>query len=293
MIRKKKLYGSSGLSLLSLPVGKNDSVNTARKNIADLEMTTAANMISVTGVKANAPMIMCGRYNKLYPVLKQLLRMQQTSYVLVGAQKDLEDSCFANISIDWRENQIVRNLPEGNGMIMLRPGAETVYMMKEAMSYWHDHLVVLCLGNGLQVDPDLLNILNSLGNYIIMTESLSRSIRGSEGGRITTEELLASMDYIVVSAIGTSAKNLMSVLPSYECEKVTNTTDFSLHRDSPNNALDNIHHRNGGGLRFGQARTQETKCIFSQDDLTRMQDNNTMLIYNARVSHTWVARIVR
>lgn len=293
MIRKKKLYGSSGLSLLSLPIGKNDSVNTARKNISNLEMTTAANMISVTGVKANAPMIMCGRYNKLYPVLKQLLRMQQTSYVLVGTQKDLGNSCFANLSIDWRKNQIAGNLPQGNGMIMFRPGAETVYIMKEAMSNWDDHLVVLCLGNGLQVDSDLLNILNSLGNYIIVTESLSRSIRGSEGCKITTEELLASMDYILVSAIGTSAKNLMSVLPSYECEKVTNSTDFSLHRDSPNNAIENIHHRNGGGLRFGQARTQETKCIFTQDDLTRMQDNNAILIYNAKAAHTWLARITR
>jgi hypothetical protein len=101
------------------------------------------------------------------------------------------------------------------------------------------------------------------------------------------------MDYILVSSIGTSAKNLMSVLPSYECEKITNTTDLSLHQDSPNNDFDNMHHRNGGGLRFGQSRTQETKCIITQDDLTRMQDNNTMLIYNAKAAHTWVARIMR
>ena len=110
---------------------------------------------------------------------------------------------------------------------------------------------------------------------------------------MTAEELLASMDYIIVSSIGTSAKSLMAVLPSYECEKVTNTTDFTLHRDSPNRDLGNNHHRNGGGLRFGQARTTESKCIFTHDDLTRMQDNNTMLIYNAKEAHTWVARIAR
>lgn len=219
-----------------------------RKNIGDLEMTTAVNMISVTGVKANAPMIMCGRYNKLYPVLKQLLRMQQIPYVLVGTQKDLVNSCFADIEVDWSENQIVENLHTGNGMILLRPGAETTYTMKEAMSYWYDRLVILCLGNGLQVNPELLNILNSIGNYIIVTESLSRSIRGNDGWKITTEELLASMDYILVSSIGTSAKSLMKVLPSYECEKVTNTTDFTIHKDSPNNDLDNINHRNGGGI---------------------------------------------
>ena len=292
-MRKKKIFGSSGLNLLSLPIGKNDSVNTARKNIADLEMTTSANMISATGIKVNCPMLMCGKYNKLYPILNRMLRMQEIPYVLVGTQKDFETSFLDSIPTDWRDSQIPSNLPEGNGMITVRPGTETVYMMKDAMVNWYDHLLILCLGNGLQVDQELLNILNSLGSYIIVSEALSRSIRGSEGCRMTVEELLSSMDYILVSSIGTSAKSLMAILPSYECEKITNTTDFSLHRDSPNNALGNIHHRNGGGLRFGQARTTESKCIFTQDDLTRMQDNNTMLIYNARVAHTWVARIVR
>lgn len=292
-MRKKSLFGSPGINLLSLPIGKNDSVNTARKNIADLEMTTSANMISITGVKPTSPMLMCGKYNKLYPVLKQLLRMSEMSYVLVGTQKDFETSFLDKIPTDWRGCQIASNLPEGNGMITVRPGAETVYMMKDAMVNWFERLVILCLGNGIQVDQELLNILNSLGSYIILSEALSRSIRGSEGCKMTAEELLASMDYILVSSIGTSAKSLMAVLPSYECEKVTNTTDFSLHRDSPNNELGSIHHRNGGGLRLGQARTTESKCIFTQDDLTRMQDNNTMLIYNAKVAHTWVARIAR
>lgn len=292
-MRKQKLFSSQGLSLLSLPIGKSDSANTARKNIADLEMTTSANMISVTGVNANSPMLMCGKYNKLYPVLKQMLRMLEMPYVLVGTQKDFETSFLGTIPTDWRDCQIPRNLSEGNGMITVRLGAETTYMMKDAMVNWYDRMVVLCLGNGIQVDQELLNILNSLGSYIIMSEALSRSIRGSEGCKMTAEELLASMDYIIVSSIGTSAKSLMAVLPSYECEKVTNTTDFTLHRDSPNRDLGNNHHRNGGGLRFGQARTTESKCIFTHDDLTRMQDNNTMLIYNAKAAHIWVARIAR
>ncbi len=292
-MRKRKLFGSQGLNLLSLPIGKKDSVNTARKNIADLEMTTSANMIRATGIKANSPMLMCGKYNKLYPVLKQILRMTEMPYVLMGTQKDFETSFLGTIPTEWTECQIVSNLPEGNGRISVRPGAETAYMMKEAMVNWYDRLVILCLGNGIQVDQELLNILNSLGSYIIVSEALNRSIRGSEGCRMTAEELLSAMDYILVSSIGTSAKSLMAVLPSYECEKITNTTDFSLNQDSPNNELGSIHHRNGVGLRFGQTRTQESKCIFTQDDLTRMQDNNTMLIYNAKAAHMWVARITR
>lgn len=120
---------------------------------------------------------------------------------------------------------------------------------------------------------------------------MSRSVKNNDGCRLTPEELLLSMDYMIISSIGMAAKDLVSVLPSYECEKVTNTTDFSLHQESPQ--LSDYHHRNGGGFRISQSRALETKPILTQTDLRSMQDNNTMIIYNAKATHTWVARLVR
>lgn len=137
-----------------------------------------------------------------------------------------------------------------------------------------------------------LNLLNGVGNYMLLTEMLYRSVKATDGIQLTPEDLLSSMDYILVSSIGTAGKELIKVLPDYEYEKITNTTDVSLHRDEPHEYKDGRHHRNGGGVRFSQSKSLESRCIFSQDDLVKMQDSNSMLIYNARYVHTWVAKIV-
>lgn len=293
MFKRHREYESIGMKLLSLPASRKDVVNKKKKNIGDLESITAANMIEITGIKPDSPMILCGRSNKVYPVLQQLLRMTSKTYVIVGTPKDLDNSIFFNFNIEWKSNTLMGQLQAGNGIVSLRPGGETSYVLRDSIISWDDHLPVLCLGNGLQVDSELLNLLNGLGQYIIITESLSRSIKGIEGCKLTIEELLGSMDYILVSSIGTAAKGLMAVLPSYECEKVSNTMDFSLHRDMPNYVMDGFHHRTGGGARVGQTRTLETRCTFSQEDITRLQDNGAWLIYNTKVAHTWIAKIIR
>lgn len=293
MFKRHKEYESIGMKLLSLPVNRKDIVNKRKKNIGDLESVTAANMIGITGIKPDSPMILCGKSNKIYPVLQQLLRMTLKPYVVVGTPKDLDNSVFLNFDVKWRSNILVGQLQAGNGMISLRPGSETSYVLRDSIGNWEDHLIVLCLGNGLQVDSELLNLLNSLGQYIIVAESLNRSIKGMEGSKLTVEELLGSMDYILVSSIGPAAKGLMAVLLSYDCEKVSNSMDFSLHRDMPNYIMDGVHHRTGGGTRIGQTRTLETRCIFSQEDIIRLQDNGAWLIYNTKIAHTWIAKIIK
>jgi hypothetical protein len=99
------------------------------------------------------------------------------------------------------------------------------------------------------------------------------------------------MDYVLVTSIGSSAKDLLQVLLTYEYEKITNTTDLSLHQDAPQMTSGSYHHRNGGGFRLSQSKTMDEKCIFSQDGIRKMQDNGEMLIYNAKTSHTWVAKL--
>lgn len=293
MFKRYKEYESIGMKLLSVPVNRKDIVNKRKQNIGDLESVTVANMIGITGIKPDSPMILCGRSNKVYPVLQQLLRMTLKPYVIVGTSKDLDNSVFLNFDVEWRSNMLMGQLQAGNGMISLRPGSETSYVLRDSITNWEDHLVVLCLGNGLQVDSELLNLLNSLGQYIIVTESLNRSIKGMEGCKLTVEELLGSMDYILVSSIGPAAKGLMAVLPSYDCEKVSNSMDFSLHRDMPDYIMEGFHHRIGGGTRIGQTRTLEMRSIFSQEDIIRLQDHGAWLIYNTKIAHTWIAKIIK
>jgi len=287
----QKLYDGTGMALLRIPIGKTSSVDSKRRGIGDLGRTTAAQMLSATGMRPDSPILLSGRHNKTFPVLRQLVKMTSVPCLLIGTRRDLEQSCLLDLGLDWISETPRSRLSSDSGALYLRPGAETNLALKEYLPGWDDHLLILCLGNGLQVDAELLNLLNGLGRYILISESLSRSVKGGEGYRLTPEELLSSMDYMVISSIGTAAKDLVSVLPSYECEKVTNTTDFSLHQNSPQ--LSDHHHRNGGGFRISQSRARETKPILTQDDLRSMQDNNTLVIYNSRAAHTWVARLVR
>lgn len=126
MFKRHKEYESIGMKLLSLPVNRKDIVNKRKKNIGDLESVTAANMIGTTGIKPDSPMILCGRSNKVYPVLQQLLRMTLKPYVIVGTPKDLDNSVFLNFDVEWRSNMLMGQLQVGNGMISLRPAVRRV-----------------------------------------------------------------------------------------------------------------------------------------------------------------------
>ena len=289
---KKKLYEVIGMSLLSFPETKKNKINNKRRNVDNIEMSSAARMIGVTGIRPAEPLIFCGRYNKAFPVVRQLIKMSSRPFLILGTKRDLaEDSCFRMLDIEWESESPQASLLEKNGIFVLKPGPDTNLILKEYLSRWDSHLIIMCLGNGIQIDQELLNLLNSVGHYILLTETLQRSVKCMEGCKLTPEELLASMDYILVSSIGTAGKELLKVLPDYEYEKITNTTDLSLHQDAPHEYRGGHHHRNGGGLRFSQSKTLESRCIFTQDDLTRMQETNTMLIYNARCAHTWAAQI--
>lgn len=290
----KKLYNAVGMALLSLPSTKKDRTNNKHRNIGNIEATSAARMLSVTGVCPDAPAIICGRYNKALPVVRQLTKMSSRPFLILGTKRDLsENSCLYALETEWKSENIERTLPNGNGVLMVRPGAETNLALKEYLPKWDTHLIIICLGNGLQVDQELLNLLNSVGHYIILSETLQRSIKSMDGCKLTASELLSSMEYILVSSIGTAGKELLKVLPDFQYEKITNTTDFSSHQDSPQKYGDGHHHRTGGGFRFSQSKVLENRSILTQDELIKLQDSNLMLIHNTRCSHTWIAKITR
>lgn len=288
----KKIYDAVGMALLSLPTTRNNKTNNKRSNITDMESTSAAQIISVTGIYPEEPIIFCGKHNKAIPVIRQLIKKSSRPFVILGTERDLrEDSCLRLFNSEWESDTIAPVLPDGNGVMTLTPGAQTNLDLKVCLPEWDSHLIILCVGNGFQVDQELLNLLNGIGHYILLSESLNRSVKSTEGTKMTAQDLLSSMEYIIVSSIGTAGKDLLKVLPDFEYERITNTMDFSLHQDAPNGRESGYHHRNGGGIHFGQARSSESRCILTQEELTKLQDANTMIIHNAQNSHTWVARV--
>lgn len=291
MGKHKKLYDRMGMALLSLPSTKADRTNNKRRNVGNIDATSSAHVISVTGIRPEEPILFCGRYNKAIPMIRQLIKQSERPFVFVGTKRDLnENSCLCLFETQWEYETPLESLPEGNGKIVLESGAETNLALKNFISNWDSHFILMCLGNGLQIDQELLNLLNGVGHYMLISENLQRGIKCFDGVKMSASELLESMDYIIISSIGTAGKELLKVLPEFEYEKITNSMDFSYHHDAPHEHKGK-HHRNGGGLSLNQSKTRESRCIFTEEDLREMQDSNKMLIYNTQYSRAWIAKV--
>lgn len=173
----------------------------------------------------------------------------------------------------------------GSGRITINPGEFGMGMMQMA-DWGGTHTILLCLGQGLSASTELLDALNACGDYVLLCSSLSRAVPSRTGG-LTTEGLLRSMRYLVVSSAGGDAQTLLQVLPSYESERVTNSVGFNTHHDRGGM----MGHHGGSGFSFGQNREVVTKPVLSQDDLTGLRNNSEFLVYNQDLMRLWVGKI--
>lgn len=276
------------MALFSIPAGGRERNNARRRNIVDLGLTTAAHALDTAGIREGA-CLFCGRHSKALPVVRQLIRRAGLPFVLIGTRRDLYDSPLLSLDHAWEEQSIPYRLSPDSGVLILPPGAQSLLSLKEALAGWEDHRIILCLGGGLQADHGLLDLLSGTEGYVLISEALPRSVKGSDTGRLSPAELISYMDAVFVSAMGAGAKALLEALPAYESEHITNTVDYSTHQDAPH--LNLSCRRGGEGFRLSQSRTLETRPILTQEDLTALQDSGSLLIHNVRLSHTWVARI--
>lgn len=202
-----------------------------------------------------------------------------------GTARDLTDSPLLRLPTQWQDTVLPDRLPEGSGRITINPGEFGMGMMQMA-DWGGTHTILLCLGQGLSASTELLDALNACGDYVLLCSSLSRAVPSRTGG-LTTEGLLRSMRYLVVSSAGGDAQTLLQVLPSYESERVTNSIGFNTHHDRGGM----MGHHGGSGFSFGQNREVVTKPVLSQDDLTGLRNNSEFLVYNQDLMRLWVGKI--
>ena len=220
--------------------------------------------------------------------------MTDRPFVLVGTARELgETACLYRLSPVWTLEAPQSRLPAGSGALRLSStGAETCLELKAALPGWGDRLPILLLGQGLQLDAELLNLLNGLGSYILLTEALGRSTKRGNGSGLTVQELLSAMDCLLIASAGSGARDLLAVLPEYQREKITNLMDFSLHRDGAHAfaGRGGRPHR-GSGLVFGQSRSLERSSLFEPDELTDYQDRGILIAHQVRQQHTWITKV--
>ena len=282
-----------GMRLLRLPETRLERENTRRRGVAELGSVTACEAMGRARISTDAPVLLSGSHSAALPFLRQLLRRSARPFVLVGTEQDLGEGCLAALAHDWALHGAPTCLPDGNGLLTLDGSAGSMLELKESMDAW-THLIVLCLGNGLLLDKGLLDQLNRRVGYILVSTAMNRSLRGAEeNGAITVQSVFSSMGYIVISSIeSAAARDLLSVLPAYEEERVVNTLDWQSSR-SRFRSLRKTRQGDCGGLRFSQSRTLDTKPILRQDDLRTLEKERRSLLFNAREGTAWVARIVR
>ena len=282
----------NGLPLLRLPVTARHRAEEVRRELQDLGRMTASAALARTAVTPNGPIACCGSKNRFASLLRALTKQSPLPFVIVGTERDMDSGCLSALEPTWTEQTIRVRLPAGNGALVVDPGSNYTYMaLMDAVPKWRDHLVILCLGTGLQLDQTMLDQLNTLGAYVLLCESLGRSVRGSEGTRLSAGELLRTMDHLLISSAGLSAGELLDVLPTYQSERVTNTIDLSTRRLESRPTLGCRNDRDRGGLGMSQSRTLEEKPIVTQDELRTMQNSGQILVLNAKNSSAWKVKI--
>ena len=287
----KRLYSKPELPLLRFPSGKHNKFNDKQRNIQNLQTMSSAQVIAMTGITPERPMIFCGKYQKSIPVILQLLKMTDRPFLLIGNRRDIhENSVFSLLESKADHVSLDQTLPETNSVLILNSDGDSYLLLKDYLTRVTLHIPIVCVGNGLALDYDILHLLNSIGQYILLSESLYRSIKHTDTCSMAVTELLSCMDYIIISSIGAAGKELLKVVPEYDIEKTTNTVDLSLQKDSPDTFLFKRHHK-GHALRLSQSSTLELKPILTQKDLLDLQATNTMLIYNTRANHIAIAKI--
>lgn len=290
MTMKNRLYNVPGLALLSLPTTKKDRRNQRHRHVLDLGETTASQLIGTAEIVPQYPMLFCGSQGKALPLLSQLLRISGMPFVFMGTTHDLEDSCIQMLEPDWHTCQPEKCLNDGSGILELETMITDTYLsLKNCIPHWKNHFLILNLGNGFQIDASLLNTLNGLGLYILLSDSLNRSVKNnSENDKLTVAELLSQMDYVLVSSAGASVRELAEKLPVYQHEKPSNQINLSFHDRQYDCAP---HPRNGKGITFGKTKTLETRYIFEPDEIIHLQQEGKRIVYNARTGRVWVARL--
>lgn len=287
-MNKNKFLPVKGIPLFRLPSTKRNRRTSKSRSVFQLEAMTAANLIHISGINGNKPFLFTGKYNRAYPILKQLLRESSLPVCVVGTRKDLTDCCLVHLGEDWRYQTVEKHLPAGNGVIAIE-NMSPIEQKKIATSLasWNDHALVLCLGNGIQLDAAMISTLISMQQCYLLSSSLSRSVRDT----VKVKDFLSQMDYLIISSC--ADQELLDILPKFQCEKVTNHLNLNLHRDQPQiGDQTRLHHRSGSGLFFGQDWTKETHPLFEQSELMELQNNGLILVYNNDMKHAWVVNLL-
>ena len=283
-------YRPSDISIVSAPTTSANLRNSKAHPAIYLGCCTPSQMLSNTGISHNGIVCFVGDTARGIGIAKALIRRSRKPSLLLGAESN-RSTLFSVLKADWTLDSAQLSLPVGNGAILFSDPYSSYLELCEYIREWsEDHYLIVHIGDGLQIGIEILNQLNSISECLIVCESIPRSLRESEIRGVSPLEFMKKMKYLVVSSIGSSSKDLVELLPTYQYETVSNTMNINAYRGR--SILHPFRGHRGHGVFIGQTRTMDfKKSLFEVDDLKRIFDGGYMLAYNATNDSVYLVQV--
>lgn len=284
-------YRPSEISVISAPVTSANLRNARNHPAIDFGCCTPFQLFANTGITHDGAVCIIGNPARGIGIAKALVRRSRKPFLLLGSAADKNSSLFS-LEPEWTLDFAQMSLPAGNGALLFSKPYSSYLEMCEYMEAWgRDYFLILHLGGGLQVGIEVLNLLSTVEQCLIICDSIPQSIRNSESRTITSREFMSQMSYLLVFSAGVATRDLIELLPTYQYEKVSNTTNINIYRSR--SIFHPFHKHRGHGVSVGQTRTMEyKKSVFEMDDLQNIFAAGTTLIYNAKTNNVFLAQIV-
>ena len=258
----------------------------------DLGVCTPFQLLSKAEISNKGTVCVIGSMSREMGIVKAMVRRSSHPYLFLGTAAD-RDLVRSTLSPDWMQDaeEISDRLPEGNGMLFFfRPYNAYLELYRYMEMCGQDYFPVLHLGNGLQIGVEVLDLICAFPQSLILCEAVPESLRSNENRTMTPQEFLKRMKYLLVSSAGASAKDLIEVLPTYQHENVSRTTNYNVYGGS--SIFHPLSGHRGHGFTIGKTRAMDyRKSVLEMDEMQRIFDRGAMLVYNAMRNGVYAVRI--
>lgn len=286
----KSSYTPREIPLVSAPVTSKNRRNKDNNPSIWLGVTTPSQLIEYTGVDREGTICVLGNYKRSISLATALIRRSEKPFLIIGPASDKE-SALTVLEPEWITQSVQPQLPSGNGALFLSDPYSSYMELCEYFKSWaEDYFVILHLSGGVGIGPELLNIINSSGQCLILADSLPKAVRNSENRAITPKEVMSQMSYLLVHSAGVATKELIEVLPTYQYEKISN--NINLNRFSGHSLFKPFRTRRNYGVSVGQTRTMEyKKNIFETDECKSFFDSGISIFYDAGTDAVYLVNV--
>lgn len=285
------IFRPSEISAISTPVTSSNRRNAEKHPAVDLGCATPFQLFASASISRNGTICILGKPGRGVGIARALTVRSEKPFLFLGTVRD-KDYISSSLKPEWIRDSAQPNLPCGSGTILFANPHNAYLEICQYVEEWSkNYFLIIHLGNGLQAGTELMNIFCAIEQCLIFCDSIPQSIRNTDTRSITQLDFLQQMHYLLVFSSGAETESLVNLLPTYQYEKISNTTNLNTYRGR--SILHPFHGHHGHGISVGQTRTMEyKKNIFEADELQRIFSDGYALVYNTILNSVYLVRII-